>query len=71
MRIATYYPWVHLMGGIERTILETVKRSRHDWTVFTSHYRPEDTFPEFRDIDVRTAGLEVLDSLWDEVKNGG
>jgi glycosyltransferase involved in cell wall biosynthesis len=51
-----YYPWIYLRGGIERTILELAKRSRHDWTVVTSHYRPDDTFPEYRDIDVRTLG---------------
>lgn len=56
MRAAMYYPWIYVKGGIERTILEIVKRSRHDWTVFTSHYRPEDTFPEFADIEVKQLG---------------
>lgn len=56
MRVAMYYPWIYLMGGIERTILEIAQRSRHDWTVFTSHFRPDDTFPGFRDLDVRTVG---------------
>lgn len=56
MRIATYYPWIYLKGGIERTILELANRSRHDWTVFTSHYRPEDTFPGYADLDVRQIG---------------
>lgn len=51
-----YYPWIYVKGGIERTILEIARRSRHDWTVFTSHYNPADTFPEFADIDVRLLG---------------
>lgn len=56
MRIAMYYPWIYLKGGIERTILELANRSRHDWTVFTSHYRPEDTFPGYAALDVRQIG---------------
>jgi glycosyltransferase involved in cell wall biosynthesis len=51
-----YYPWIYVKGGIERTILEIANRSRHDWTVLTSHYRPEDTFPGFKDIEVRQCG---------------
>jgi glycosyltransferase involved in cell wall biosynthesis len=53
MRVALYHPWIYLKGGIERTILELVARSRHQWSVFTSRYLPDDTFPEFRDLDVR------------------
>lgn len=52
MKIAIYYPWVYLKGGPERTILEMRRRSRHDWTVFTSHYDRAGTFPEFAQIGV-------------------
>jgi glycosyltransferase involved in cell wall biosynthesis len=52
MKVAMYHPWIYLRGGIERTILEIVSRSEHDWTLYTSHYRPEDTFPEFADFKV-------------------
>lgn len=45
MRIALYYPWVYLTSGSERTILELTGRSRHDWTVFTNHHEPRNTFP--------------------------
>ncbi|HSP54344.1 MAG TPA: glycosyltransferase family 4 protein [Dehalococcoidia bacterium] len=59
-RIALYHPWIYLRGGIERTIVELVTRSRHDWTLFTSHYRPEDTFPEFSRFNVvRLSGVSV------------
>jgi glycosyltransferase involved in cell wall biosynthesis len=50
MRVALYHPWVYLRGGAERTLLELVSRSRHNWTVFTNHYAPDDTFPEFRQV---------------------
>jgi glycosyltransferase involved in cell wall biosynthesis len=43
---------VYLKGGAERTILELIRRSSHDWTVVTNHYEPYSTFPEFRDIPV-------------------
>ncbi|MGH7861140.1 MAG: glycosyltransferase family 4 protein, partial [Candidatus Dormibacteraceae bacterium] len=52
MKIAVYHPWIYLKGGAERTLLELVCRSRHDWTLFTNHYEPENTFPEFRQLRV-------------------
>lgn len=56
MRVAMYYPWIYVKGGIERTILEIARRSRHDWTIFTSHYRPADTFLGFADVEVKQIG---------------
>ena len=52
MNIATYYPWVYLTSGVERTIVEMCRRSRHTFTVFTNHYEPENTYPEFGGIRV-------------------
>jgi glycosyltransferase involved in cell wall biosynthesis len=46
MKVALYHPWIYLKGGIERTILEINRRSRHDWTIYTSHHDPAGTFPE-------------------------
>lgn len=53
LRFALYHPWIYTRGGIERTIGEFVTRSRHEWTVFTSHYERERTFAKFADVDVR------------------
>jgi glycosyltransferase involved in cell wall biosynthesis len=47
MRVALYYPWIYLTSGAERVILELSGRSRHEWTLFTSHFAPQQTFPEF------------------------
>lgn len=52
-RLALYHPWVYLQGGVERTLVELIARSRHDWVVYTHHYAPESTFPAFADIEVR------------------
>ncbi|MHB8858031.1 MAG: glycosyltransferase family 4 protein [Thermoleophilia bacterium] len=52
MRIALYYPWVYLRSGVERMMLELVKRSRHEWVIFTNHYYPEQTFPEFSELEI-------------------
>jgi glycosyltransferase involved in cell wall biosynthesis len=52
MRIACYYPWVYLRSGIERTIVETCLRSRHEYTIFTNHFEPENTYPEFKNLRV-------------------
>jgi glycosyltransferase involved in cell wall biosynthesis len=56
MRVAAYHPWVYLKGGGERTLLELMRRSRHDWTLYTNHFEPESTFPGFRDLPVVELG---------------
>ncbi len=52
MKIALYYPWIYLKSGVERTILELTIRSKHQWTIFTSHFDPDSTYPEFKKIRV-------------------
>ena len=52
MNVAAYYPWVYLKGGAERTLLELMRRSRHNWTLYTNRYEPDATFPEFRELPV-------------------
>ncbi len=55
-RIVLYYPWIYLKSGIERTILEVYKRSRHDVTIVTSHYDRAATFAELADCGVIEQG---------------
>lgn len=52
MKVALYYPWIYLKSGVERTILETVRRSRHQYTIFTNHYDIDGTYPEFKRLKV-------------------
>ena len=56
MRVAIYHPWVYLKSGLERTLLELARRSRHDWTIYTSHYDPDGTFPELSALPVVECG---------------
>ncbi len=56
LKIATYYPWIHLKGGVERSMVALFSRSHHDWTIFTSRYEPENTFSEFKDFKVVQIG---------------
>jgi glycosyltransferase involved in cell wall biosynthesis len=49
-RVALYYPWIYVQSGVERSILETVRRSRHRYTIFTNHYDREQTFRDFTGI---------------------
>lgn len=56
LKIAVYYPWVYLKGGIERSMAALISRSRHDWTIFTSHYDPQNTFEEFAHFKVVQVG---------------
>jgi glycosyltransferase involved in cell wall biosynthesis len=53
MKIALYQPWIYLHGGLEKSLLEVVTRSSHEWVVYTGHYEPENTFKEFQNVDVR------------------
>jgi len=53
MKLALYQPWIYLYGGLEKSLLELVTRSEHDWVVYTGHYEPESTFAQFQEVDVR------------------
>lgn len=53
MRVALYHPWIYLRSGLERSIVELLARSRHDWLLLTHHYEPDATFPELGAADVR------------------
>ena len=53
MRVALYYPWIHLTSGAERVIAELVRRSNHEYTVFTNHFDRQRTFPELSTLPVR------------------
>lgn len=53
LRIALYHPWVYLKSGLERSLLEIIQRSRHQYTLFTSHYDRVGTYPELAECDVR------------------
>lgn len=56
LRIALYHPWIYVKSGLERTILEIARRSRHEWVIFTSHYDAEGTYPEIRGLNIRETG---------------
>lgn len=56
MKIAVYYPWIYLTSGIERTILEYVRRTKNDCTIFTNHFDQKNTFPEFKNFNVIELG---------------
>lgn len=60
LKIALYVPWIYQKGGVERTWLELIRRSRHDWTVFTHRYEPQSTFPEFSKLSVIELGKVPL-----------
>ncbi len=60
LKIALYVPWIYQKGGVERTWLELIRRSRHDWTVFTHRYEPQTTFPEFSRLKVIELGKVPL-----------
>lgn len=61
MKFAMYQPWIYLHGGLEKSLLELVSRSRHEWVVYTGYYDRANTFPGFSRLDVR----EVLHTTVD------
>jgi glycosyltransferase involved in cell wall biosynthesis len=72
MRVAIYHPWIYLKSGLERTLLELARRSRHEITLYTSHYDSAGTYPELADcrivevghVSVRRAYAPVLAAAW-------
>jgi len=56
VKVALYHPWIYVKSGLERTILEIARRSRHEWQIFTSHYDAGGTYPELREFNVRETG---------------
>lgn len=69
MRVAIYHPWIYLKAGIERTLLEIHRRSRHEVTIYTSHFDREGTHPGLAEagvmelrprVSVRRSYLPVL-----------
>ncbi len=70
MRIALYYPWIHLTSGAERVIIELVRRSRHQYTVYTNHFDRQATFPELSQLPVtELSRLPVKRTLWTTAQN--
>lgn len=61
LRIALYYPWVYLKGGVERSIAALLAGSAHEWTIFVNHYEPENTFEEFARFKVIQVGAVSVD----------
>jgi glycosyltransferase involved in cell wall biosynthesis len=58
MKLAIAHPFLRLRGGAERVVLKIAQH--FDAKVYCSTYEPENTFPEFRDVDI-----EVMESrLW-------
>lgn len=72
MKVAVYYPWVYLTSGAERLLAEMTERSTHEWTVFTSRYEPENSFPELKQrrvvamgrVSVRRDLRSVVGAAW-------
>lgn len=60
LKVALYIPWIYQRGGVERTFLEIIKKSGHDWTVFTHRFEPQGTFPEFSALKVVQVGKVPL-----------
>jgi glycosyltransferase involved in cell wall biosynthesis len=59
VRLAVYHPWTYLQGGIERMLVEILRRSRHSWTLYTHRFEAEGTFPELSEASVVELGPRV------------
>jgi glycosyltransferase involved in cell wall biosynthesis len=57
VNLAIVHDYLTQPGGAERVVLR-LARLFPDAPVYTSLYDPDGTFPEFRDIDVRTSALQ-------------
>src|SRR4051812_14705788 len=59
MRVAIVHDYLNQRGGAERAVLE-MARVFPGAPVYTTLYRPDSTFPEFRNLDIRTSPLDRL-----------
>lgn len=57
--VVLVHDYLNQRGGAERVALE-LARMHPEAPLYTSIYRPESTFPEFADVDVRTSPLQRL-----------
>jgi glycosyltransferase involved in cell wall biosynthesis len=57
--VAIIHDYLNQPGGAERVVLEMV-RMWPDASIHTSLFRPESTWPEFRDLDVHTSFLDRI-----------
>jgi glycosyltransferase involved in cell wall biosynthesis len=73
VRVALYHPWIYLTSGIERSFVELLPRSRHDWLLLTHHHEPDATYPELRDarivelsprVSVRRSLVPLAQAAW-------
>jgi glycosyltransferase involved in cell wall biosynthesis len=62
VRVAIVHDYLTQRGGAERVVL-AMSRAFPDAPIYTSLYDPDGTFPEFRDLDVRTSVLQRIPGL--------
>ncbi|MEO0025083.1 MAG: hypothetical protein RL196_1524 [Actinomycetota bacterium] len=58
-RVAVVHDYLTQRGGAERVVLSILK-AFPEADLYTSLFSPEETFPEFRDLDVRTSWLNSV-----------
>ena len=71
MKIAIYHPWIYVKSGLERTIMEIKRRSRHDWTIYTGFYDEEGTYPELKQMGVKQLKPVSVKRRYGTVINAG
>jgi glycosyltransferase involved in cell wall biosynthesis len=57
--VAIVHDYLNQRGGAERVVLQ-LARIWPQAAIYTSLYRPDSTFPEFRELDVRTSAIDRL-----------
>ena len=56
MDLAIYHTWLKEKGGAEKVVLESAERSNHKVTIYTQFYDEDETFEEFKDLDIQVLG---------------
>src|SRR3989338_7202249 len=54
MKLAIATTFLQSMNGVAKVVLKIARE--FDATIYTTEYRPESTFPEFKGLDVRVTG---------------
>lgn len=69
-KIALFHPWIKSKGGCERVLLEIMHHKDYDVDLYTWHYDPEHTFPEFKEQKVRVMTPKILRKLSQKIARG-
>jgi glycosyltransferase involved in cell wall biosynthesis len=63
LKIALFYPWIKSRGGAEKVLLEIMKINEFKFDLYTWVYDKENSFEEFKDLNINVLGPNLLKKI--------